>query len=279
MQVMDIQNAQHFCGTFGGTAAKPPDSLKDFLKASRRREVFEGTTTFDRLRDALLRDAERCLVLAASNYRRSLDLMMPASAPWAHVTLYYSSWFGAHAILQMLGGYVDAKFHIVDVAKANAGKQVLRHIRGERATVNNLGGHQGFWEGYYYAMNTHVITLPTNLRKAVTPVSSNTLWQIQMRNKFNYDTFHAFDMAQQFKPTFDASRYPKCLGGDLATQQEVTSTMVELAFWVADQVGLNTDSLNRLDASGLRKEKIKALIFDPSLPGIDPKPLMAQCGV
>ena len=89
-------------------------SLVTFVRelSADKTKLTEGTPEFDEFRDCALRHAERHLLLAASLYRRALDLMIPSSAPWAHVTLYYGAFHAAQSFLAMFGGWCDGKRYV-----------------------------------------------------------------------------------------------------------------------------------------------------------------------
>lgn len=117
MNIFGVPEAKYYCSHFQQNAGKPAGSLSEYVG-----EVFksvgslrEGTREYDGFRDCALREAERCLFLAISNYRRALDLMLPAASSWAQVTLYYSSYFAARALLGIFGGWIGNKM-IIEVA-------------------------------------------------------------------------------------------------------------------------------------------------------------------
>ena len=100
MRIFTIDGAGHYCGQFERNVGTVNQTLEEFKKTrlEGRNRINEGTALFDEYRACALRDADRCLLLAASHYRRALDLMVPSSSHWAHVTLYYGTWFAAHAL-------------------------------------------------------------------------------------------------------------------------------------------------------------------------------------
>src|SRR2546428_12425750 len=109
VRLFDLSEAQYYCKGFRGRHGTSLLSFRDLVKSldsNGPHHFAEGQSPFDDYRDCSLRDAERRIFLAVSLYRRSLDLMHVSAAAWAHVTLYYSSFFAASAILQMFGCYV-----------------------------------------------------------------------------------------------------------------------------------------------------------------------------
>ena len=151
MRVFSILGAGHYCGNFQHISSVPQESLEDFNKRrlNSTRFIVEGTALFDEYRACALRDIERCLFLSSSHYRRALDLMIPSSSHWAHVTLYYGSWFAAHAILGMFGCQVLHN-HVVEVEQSTPGSQRLNRIRigtgQNQFSLKEKGSHRQFWE-------------------------------------------------------------------------------------------------------------------------------------
>src|SRR3990167_6936465 len=108
MALFGVDEARHYCGTFNGSGGTASGSLEIYVKSAltQIRSLREGTPEFDRYRDCSLRDVERRIFISVSHYRRSLDLMTPGAVWWAHVTLYYGSFFAAGALLGMFGARV-----------------------------------------------------------------------------------------------------------------------------------------------------------------------------
>ena len=93
MNLFLISEANHFCSQFSGTSGISENSLSEFYRLNLENRVSllnEGTPLFNEYRDCSLRDVERNLFFSVSNYRRSLDLMVPSSSHWAHITSYYA---------------------------------------------------------------------------------------------------------------------------------------------------------------------------------------------
>ena len=104
MRLFSVSGARHFCGSFQPIPGAAAQSFTEFHRKylATPQLITEGQPLFDEYRSSALRDVERSIFLAASHYRRALDLMIPSSSHWAHVTLYYGAWFAARALL----GYV-----------------------------------------------------------------------------------------------------------------------------------------------------------------------------
>src|SRR3989442_1380126 len=126
MNIFGIPEAKYFCSQFKKTPATLKVSVAEHISTVLQgvRTLKEGTVEFDAYRDCALRDVERNLFLAVSNYRRSLDLMMPGAASWAHVTLYYSSFFSARVLIGLFGGLIGRDL-VVEVQKSQPGTQEL----------------------------------------------------------------------------------------------------------------------------------------------------------
>ena len=106
MKTFTILGASHYCSSFKPRTGDAEQSLEDFSRSrlNGSQSITRGyRISFEDYRACALREAERSLFLATSHYRRALDLMMPDAVHWAHVTLYYGSWFAAHGLLAMLG--------------------------------------------------------------------------------------------------------------------------------------------------------------------------------
>ena len=104
-----LNGAKHFCRPVVGAAPPAPTSFKDLIETSRSAgtSLTEGQPDFEPFRIQALREADRRLFLAISNYRRSRDLLIGSSASWSWVTMYDSSFHAATAILGCLGVSVD----------------------------------------------------------------------------------------------------------------------------------------------------------------------------
>ena len=127
MRLFDITEAGHFCTPLPSHQPGTSQSLPAFHRglSARHTLLLEGTTSFDVHRVSLLNAVERWILFGVADYRRALDMFIPSNAPWAHVTLYYSSFFGANAILGLFGGWLDHE-RMVDVEQGAPTSQVLR---------------------------------------------------------------------------------------------------------------------------------------------------------
>src|ERR1700674_514085 len=125
MRLFDITEARHFCRPLTAHVPGVGQSLAAFHNSLAATRLTEGTAYFDVHRVSLLNAVERWILFGVADYRRALDMFIPSNAPWAHVTLYYSSFFGANAILGMFGGWLDHE-RLVDVEQGVPANQILR---------------------------------------------------------------------------------------------------------------------------------------------------------
>src|SRR5436853_6669677 len=144
MKLFDIPDAHYYCGGFNNTAGACSGSLAKYVEGNLRggTSLREGTPTFNEYRDCALREVERNLLLSMSNYRRALDLMIPGASSWSFVTLYYSSFYAARAVLGMFGGLVGRKV-IVEVSAGKPGQQELV-IKSKKKETTYTASHEQF---------------------------------------------------------------------------------------------------------------------------------------
>lgn len=261
MNLFGIPEAHHFCKSFNARAGNCTGPIQQFVEAGLRghASIKEGTPVFEDYRDCSLRDTERCIFLSMCLYRRSLDLMMPGSSSWAHVTLYYSSFYAARALLGLFGGWVNRNGKkYIEVSKARPGSQEL----AVRSAVSTFGGsHQKFWELFYDSMAALIPWVDSKYRFAIQPVTGKPDWLISNRNDVNYDTHTAFQLIRKFQTDFDKSSFPGSLPGVLGTQYGVADGLLSILLQFAKQFGIATDALDLITPSGSRKHKSHRLIF------------------
>src|ERR1035441_3808618 len=101
MRLFDLPQARHFCAAPAFMSGIGTQSLSAFHANLPKgvTRMTEGTIRFQIHQLNLLQSVERWLMFSVSNYRRAMDMFVPVAAPWAQVTLYYSSFFAANAIL------------------------------------------------------------------------------------------------------------------------------------------------------------------------------------
>ena len=264
--------ATHYCGSFAPRAGDSERSLEDFVTSRLHRlsSISEGSELFAEYKACALRDVERSLFFSASHYRRALDLMIPSSAHWAQVTLYYGSLFAARALLGMFGCGVFGT-RIVEVNQSIPKSQILNIKRlGNRANqyyVSSKGPHRRFWEIFYNFVPPISRLVEARLTAVLSPVAGNANWLIEERNKVNYDTSESVKSAETMR-SFDAARFPRSLPSALHTQYRICEGIFEVGFTFANQFGLQTDALDRLDPSASLSKRVLNLVYDPVAPDL-----------
>lgn len=266
MRLFGINEATYYCSSFIPCRGDSEGSIDSFLKNHivGRRTITEGTQIFNEYRACSLRNTERSLFLALSHYRRCLDHMLPSGSAWAHVTIYYGSWYAAHALLGMLGCTINNKY-AVDVLRSAPRSQEfsIRKIgnrTGEEPTTYS-GSHQRFWDLFYRAVIVLRPIIPPHLIAAVSPIASNPTWQIEKRNELNYDTFTALKLSNDFLQSFSTNNFPNSLPGVLGTQYAIFETLLELSCLYAKKLHLETDALSLFSAGRTFNAKVRKMIY------------------
>lgn len=275
MLIFTENEAQHFCAHYSEIGNKQ-ESIKVFLNRSFRgrigtiRVVREGTPQFDELRSYLLRYVDRFLLLSCSNYHSACRLMSTGSSSWAHVTLYYGSFFAARALMGMFGSYIDTPF-LIEVETGNAGIQELKilKVQSNRAPLLSItrqtGSHRIFWDLFYQTVSALLpYVVDVNLNIGLSPVSGDPIWQIQRRNEINYNAMNALGVMHHFENGYKRTTFPRSLSGELRTQFTITESLTLLAFDYAKKLGINTDAFSLLPGRKERKYKIKRFISKPN---------------
>ena len=273
LNTFSIPGATHYCSSFKPRAGDAQQSLEEFnvSRLQGRQSIREGTEIFEDFRTCALREAERYLFLATSHYRRALDLMMPGAAHWAHVTLYYGSWFAAHGLMAMLGCSVLNK-RVVHVGRSAPGNQELR-VQGigsgsGQYYVPHLGSHQRFWQIFYDTAVSIKSFVDQESAAVMAPIASNSTWLIEQRNKFNYRSTESIALGGRFSRTFVESDFPSCLPGELNTQYRVCEGFLAAAISFADTFGLATDALDILEPPASIRQKIRDKIYRAGIPNL-----------
>lgn len=261
MVPLSRQGATHFCSSFSGQAPPTTDLNQLYSTALERKKSFqEGDGTYESYRDTLLREADRSFFLAVSCYRRALDLFTASSVFWAHVSLYYCSWFAANAVLGMFGCWVFGprrQFRIViEVSSHTPGGQQFRVEKNYSTT--HSGSHRMFWDAYYRAMKSTVLWTDPTLQLAVTPISNNPTWPIDRRNTINYQTINAFNLIDHHIANFDPNNFPNSLQGETVTQFQLARSLLLFAAERAKEFKLKTDVFRQF---GSRADAIEKLIY------------------
>ena len=271
MRSFTFQGASHYCRNFRPISNVSRDSLEDFNNRipNNVRSIDEGTARFDEYRACALRDAERCLFLSSSHYRRALDLMIPSSSHWAQVTLYYGSWFAAHAILGMFGCRVFYK-HVVEVDQSNPGSQKLTRQRIGNAQnqyrFTNRGSHKRFWEAFYATTPRFRHLADQKYAHLLSPIKSDAMWLINQRNRFNYNMPESINLRNSFVSSFSKRSFPNSLPGELNTQYSVCEGLLMIGLSFVSQFDLITDALNTKGSSTSILETVKRNVYWPVTP-------------
>ena len=259
MNLFDLDpGSEHFCRPLSTPPTGAPRSVKVVVENFKGvTHLREGEPRFDTYRLALLSSVERWLLYSASNYRRALDMLVPVAAPWAHVTLYYSSFFAANAILGMFGGYVKAegKRTVIDVLAQMPDSQEFLITRNPPLPAHAPGTHGAFWAFFYDSAAKVRPWAPLGLAGALTP-PAGLVWQTTTRNAVNYDMFCAFEASQAFPAALDPTKFPASISGNLRQQLETTEQMVDLAMTFARVLKLECFALSGLaNGSGRLKSQ------------------------
>jgi len=257
MRLFDFTEASHFCKALPAHVPGAGQSLAAFHKNLQATRLTEGTAYFDVHRVSLLNAVERWILFGVADYRRALDMLIPSNAPWAHVTLYYSSFFAANAILGMFGVWVHFE-RLVDVDNGVATNQVLRITRRAASPSGYKGSHQVFWDFFYEGCNSISPWVPSQLLPIMVPVNNDRIWQITVRNDINYDMFSAFDGALRLSSSFNPKKL-QSLRGPLRQQLDVTEGMLKLALHFANAFGVSSFAYQGL-STGTRPKVLRALV-------------------
>lgn len=257
MRLLDLPQAKYFCSPSAASIASISNqSLAAFHAGLKGGTLLqEGTLRFQVHQVNLLTSIDRWLLYSVGHYRRSIDMLVPVSAPWAQVTLYYSSFFAANAILGMFGGWIGNTpkgERVVDVEHPVEGAQQLKVHRGLGSPNSAGGSHRKFWDFFYDGVATLAAWAPAHLAQALSPVNGDFGWQIAERNNVNYDMFHAWSASSLIHSTFQPSRL-RTLSGPLKLQLDATERLILLALHFAKTVSVSTtESLAGCGATGTK---------------------------
>jgi len=238
---------------------------------TKNKPITEPSGLYEEYRGRAVREADRYLFLAVSNYRRALDLLTPSSAYWSWITLYYGAYYAASAILGFLGVNIEERYVLIDVLETNPNHQevVVRKYPKHGPTLLKAGGHRMFWDFYYTFSKSIENEVPPSLRPFVNPTGTRD-WQTNSRNHQNYDSFTAFETCGDFRRGFRRDRFPTCLSADFLSQHNLTKGTIDLGLHLAHELKVTTDVVDVLHPTGDRKEKYEVAIrgvrspFSPS---------------
>jgi hypothetical protein len=262
MTVLGISEAKYFCRGTGAITTIPNSSFRNWAASTHLNQAFlEPSPGYDMLRASSRREVSRLLFLGASHYRRSFDLLLPSSAGWAQVTLYYGSFFIAHALLGMFGAPRMGKY-VLEVTNGAPGAQ---RFQVSKSPVATGGSHQSFWSHFYHSMISLQPLVNAPVRFALDPISKDPHWLINNRNGVNYDSYLAVDLAAQHQARFRKSSPRTTLPGALGIQLHHLEAMLTIASTFARDFRLKTDVLASLSPNGSRNAKMRSLVLGPPL--------------
>ena len=259
MAIFDPTEVSHYVAGFNAASA-PAISFKTWSATmSNGRSFLEGSADFDALRAQSLREVERLLLMSASNYRRTHDLISVSATPWAFVTTYYAAFFAASALMGLFGLAIVAKGkRIISVSSSTPGSQQFT-VTSFVSPSGASGSHQKFWELFYSEMAPLVPWLPASERPFLAPVSADPFWLIGRRNDVNYDSFVACDMSLQ-SVGFSATSFPGGLPGNLSTAFGLMQGLLALTARLAKEANLETDATVVLSGAPTRRARVKDLV-------------------
>lgn len=248
MRLFDPAHALHYCSRPIASGGGILQSLRSLHQTTRSGSLLaEGSARYDLHRANALAATERWLMYSACLYRRSIEMLVPALAPWAHVSLYYASYFSANAILAMHGAWVSSvrsRTIIVDVEAGAPGSQCLRVTSGSGAMSPNgaRGSHRIFWDHYYGSASVLTAWVPPKMASAFQPVNGTYHWQTDARNEANYDMHQAWESSKLMATAFNPARL-KSLSGPMAVQMEACEVLCRTAIHFAKAYKLDVGGL------------------------------------
>lgn len=258
MAILSFPQASYVCSQFSRSGKVGQSFRRTYETQPEGRSWTEGRPGFAEFRDASLREAERLLFLAISQYRRAFDLAVPSASPWCHVTLYYSTMFAAKALLGMFGAW-RVENGVLEAITGNPGAQHFSILRTAR---RGPASHQAFWVYFYSEAIALTMLVEPNLRFALQPVNGDVHWMTRRRNDYNYDSALAFDVIRDTQKALPARPFPTCFAGDTQIQLRHATALLRIATDLAAQLGLATDALDDIEPGGARSAMLSAAIKD-----------------
>jgi hypothetical protein len=266
MSIFAPPEAAYFCSSFRSPAPTAPSSFRAWAANLSVGTAFqEGTPSFATFRDLSLREVERLLFLSASHYRRAFDLMIPSACGWAHVTMYYGTFFAARCLLGMFGYWVINRNRALHVDHAMPGNQRFA-VRAELSSYR--GPHEQFWDFFYNNTPALVPWVEPKLASVLSPIGGNRTWFIANRNDINYDSYSACSLATSFSTAFRVGKFPSSLPGAINTQYLALEALLTISVGFAKKLRLRTDALNALSAERTRRKQVRKLILDVTAPSL-----------
>lgn len=256
MNLFSFSAAKHYCASFAASSGASINGTDHLLSSfgKKTKVVTEGTPEYARVRDALLRDTDRRLFLSLASYRRAILNTNSGSAYWSCVSLYYTSFFCAQAILGMFGGWISGFGKPwIEIAGNKTGSLALQiYFSKHPSTLSSGGGHKIFWDAYYNSIRQLIPFIDSKYSNALQPINSQITWAIDTRNKINYQPIEAMSLRNLFHTQYDPANIPGCFPSDLGTFCTVAEAFMGLSRNLATSLDLSTDSFSEIAAT--RKE-------------------------
>lgn len=243
MRILTQAGARHFCQSFGASPDSARIEVGKFTQGMNSgRATREGSKPYGDLRDCLLRDSERFIFLGASNFASGLQHMRAASAAWAVVGFYYSSFYSARALLAMNGGWADGEKAWIEVTGANPGSIELTYKRSRHPALGrNEKSHRAFWTIFYSACRSIQRYAPPQHSYALSPVQNSVSWLSDNRNRINYGAESALGLTEELLARFNPADVGNSLPGDVKVFRNIAKSMLANAAQFRTSNGLSTD--------------------------------------
>lgn len=243
MNLLTPSGAAHICASFSANAATSNVEIDDFLENSKGlKTASEGSASFGGLRDLLLREAERSILLSAAKRAAALRSLSESTSPWTFVGLYYACFFSARAILALHGGWFVRPALWLEVSNGSPGQIELSVRRRSHVACQGFSGsHRCFWMVFYQAVQGIVNHVPPNYAHALQPILNSPTWLINTRNDLNYRSTNAFKHQLEFATKFNPAGLPSCLPGAHIVVDNAASALQGLASHLRLTYALSSD--------------------------------------
>lgn len=238
--------AKHFANCFDTDAPESSvRALVESLRIAKKRIVIEGTDDFRDLTANLLREVDRSILLSCDCYSCSLDSIRASSSSWSVVTLYYSAFHMARAVLGALGCWMGPRPDTwIDVKRDAPGSQSLQ-IHSSAYPTRTKGSHRITWNAFYSVSGSLRSWLrDADASTAASPVGSNPAWLIETRNRLNYESSEALELVRAFQRDYDKTDIPGCLPGRLNQMLGAATNFMALGKEVAHRLEIASDTFH-----------------------------------
>jgi len=271
MSFFSEQEAKYFCSGIVSPGNLSNLSFRDYCKAkfNSTKVISEGNIDFNEYRLNFLSEVERNLFLSATNFVSAHRLLISGFASWAHVTLYYSSFYSARALLGMFGNYIGNQTFVA-VNSGNIRNQKFDVKIGGSAFKKHLtsigvqltpGSHKILW-GVFYVFSPRLTSyVQPDLQWVLQPIGPDPYWQTENRNNVNYETFNAVDLIKNFEISANIKKDRSKLPHPLKTQFDISDALIRLNFKFAKDFNFKTPALDNLPGKDDRASKLKRYVF------------------